>query len=35
MIIVVGHGGIEDHPPEELGAVGFRLVGPATQVIGH
>ena len=35
MIVVVGHGGIEHHAPEQFGAIGFGLVGPATQIIGQ
>src|SRR5476649_2724834 len=33
VIVIVGHRGIENHSPEQFSAVGFRLVGPAAQVI--
>ena len=35
VVVAVGHGGVEDHATEQFGAVGLRLVRPATQAVGQ
>lgn len=35
VIVVVGHGSVEDHPPEQFSTIGLRLVRPAAQVVSQ